>query len=261
LNAPEDVIRCKKRAMVAAGVNLPQCMEMTPTQWGAVGSLYTLGGLIGALSAGPLAGHFGRRRTMLYTTIFFAIGPVFEALSPNMGVMAFGRLVSGVGAGASVVVVPIFISEIAPPAERGFFGAFTQVMCNVGILIAQLLGYFLSHGQYWRIILAAGGIIGVCQSLGLLLSVESPKYLAEQGHIVQAKRILRKMRGEKFDIDEEVSSWGIEGSTEITGNVLFRFCVHNLLILLQMKSLYFKTTTALMIGTPLSLSLNRKKML
>jgi MFS family permease len=192
-------------------------MEMTPTQWGAVGSLYTLGGLIGALSAGPLAGRVGRRRTMLYTTIFFAVGPVFEALSPNMGVMAFGRFISGLGAGASVVVVPIFISEIAPPAERGFFGAFTQVMCNVGILIAQLLGYFLSHGQYWRIILAAGGIIGMCQSLGLLVSVESPKYLAEQGHIVQAKRILRKMRGEKFDIDEEVSSWGIDGSTEVTG--------------------------------------------
>jgi MFS family permease len=202
---------------VPAGVNLPQCMEMTPTQWGAVGSLYTLGGLIGALSAGPLAGRVGRRRTMLYTTIFFAVGPVFEALSPNMGVMAFGRFISGLGAGASVVVVPIFISEIAPPAERGFFGAFTQVMCNVGILIAQLLGYFLSHGQYWRIILAAGGIIGMCQSLGLLVSVESPKYLAEQGHIVQAKRILRKMRGEKFDIDEEVSSWGIDGSTEVTG--------------------------------------------
>lgn len=216
LNAPEDVIRCKKRAILTATASLPQCMGMTPTQWGAVGSMYTLGGLLGALSAGPLAGRFGRRRTMQYTTIFFALGPIFEALAPNMGVMAFGRLVSGVGAGASVVVVPIFISEIAPPAERGFFGAFTQVMCNVGILIAQLLGYFLSHGQYWRIILAAGGIIGVCQSLGLLLSVESPRYLAEQGHLAQSKRTLRKIRGEKFDIDEEVSSWGLEGSVGVT---------------------------------------------
>ena len=38
---------------------------------------------------------------MQLMTIFFAIGPVFETLSPNVGVTAFGRLVSGVGAGAS----------------------------------------------------------------------------------------------------------------------------------------------------------------
>lgn len=176
--------------------------------------MYTLGGLLGALCAGPLAGRYGRRRTMQFTTIFFSLGPVFEALAPNIGVMAFGRLVSGVGAGASIVVVPIYISEIAPPAERGFFGALTQVMCNLGILIAQLLGYFLSRGQKWRLILAVGGMIGVGKSLGLVLSVESPKYLADSGHTAQARRILGKIRGDKFDLEEEVSSWGVDSSDD-----------------------------------------------
>ncbi|KAF1962321.1 hypothetical protein CC80DRAFT_522180 [Byssothecium circinans] len=214
LNAPEDVIRCKKDSILAAAASLPQCIKMSPTEWGVVGSSYTLGGLIGALSAGPLAGKYGRRRTMQLTTIFFIVGPVFEALSPNIGVMVFGRLLSGVGAGAAVVVVPIYISEIAPPAEKGFFGAFTQIMCNVGILVTQLLGYFLSHGQYWRIVLAAGGVIGAVQSLGLLLTAESPKYLADQGHATQAKRILRKIRGDASDIDEEVSSWNTDGADD-----------------------------------------------
>ena len=180
--------------------------------------MYTLGGLIGALSAGPLSGRYGRLRTMQLTTIFFAIGPVFEAAAPNIGVMAFGRLVSGIGAGASVVVVPIYISEIAPPAEKGFFGSFTQIMCNFGILLTQLLGYFLSRGSYWRIILAAGGVIGVGQSIGLLLSVESPKYLAESGDVTEAKRILRKIRGRKTDSDAEVNGWGVDGSGK------FMFC-------------------------------------
>lgn len=217
MNAPEDVIRCKKKSIVAASTNLPQCIPMDPTQWGAVGSLYTLGGLLGALSAGTLAGRYGRRRTMQLTTIFFALGPLFEALSPNMGVLAFGRLLSGVGAGAAVVVVPLYISEIAPPAEKGFFGAFTQIMCNVGILVAQLLGYFLSRGQYWRIILAVGGIIGVAQSLGLLLSVESPKYLADTGNPSQGRRILRRIRGDKSDIEEEVAGWGAEDPQDVNG--------------------------------------------
>ncbi|KAF2182088.1 hypothetical protein K469DRAFT_729174 [Zopfia rhizophila CBS 207.26] len=212
LNAPEDVIRCKKKTILITSTGLPNCIPMHPTQWGAVGSMYTLGGLIGALSAGPLAGRFGRLRTMQITTIFFALGPVFEAAAPNIGTLAFGRLVSGVGAGAAVVVVPIYISEIAPPAERGFFGSFTQVMCNVGILVAQLLGYFLSRGQLWRVILAAGGAIGIGQSVGLLWSVESPKYLADHGSTGAAKKVLRKIRGEKLDIDEEVSTWAMASS-------------------------------------------------
>ncbi|KAF2251049.1 hypothetical protein BU26DRAFT_530058 [Trematosphaeria pertusa] len=217
LNAPEDVIRCKKKSIVATAASLPQCIPMNPTEWGVVGSMYTLGGLIGALAAGPLAGKYGRRRAMQLTTTFFIIGPVFEALSPNIAVMALGRLLSGIGAGASVVVVPIYISEIAPPAEKGFFGSFTQVMCNVGILVAQLLGYFLSHDQYWRIILAAGGVIGILQSVGLILSVESPKYLAEEGNTTKAKKILRRLRGDKFDLNEEFSSWGVEVSDDING--------------------------------------------
>src|SRR5690349_12515484 len=185
---------------------------MTPTQWGVVGSMYTLGGLVGALSAAPLAGKYGRLRAMQMTTLCFTIGPVFEALSPSIAVMAFGRLLSGVGAGAAVVIVPLYISEIAPPANKGFFGAFTQIMCNVGILVTQLLGYFLSHDSYWRVILAVGGFIGLVQGLGLLFSSESPKYLAEKGNLIQAKRTLRKIRGEGADIDSEMSEWGVQGS-------------------------------------------------
>ncbi|KAH7380556.1 hypothetical protein DE146DRAFT_749398 [Phaeosphaeria sp. MPI-PUGE-AT-0046c] len=213
LNAPEDVIRCKKKSIQAqlAASSLPQCIEMSPTEWGVVGSMYTLGGLLGALSAGPVASRYGRLRTMQLTTLFFAIGPVFEALSPSIAVMAFGRLLSGVGAGAAVVIVPLYISEIAPPAQRGFFGAFTQIMCNVGILVAQLLGYFLSHDSYWRYILAVGGLIGIAQALGLFLSVESPKYIAEQGNMALAKKTLRKIRGEAADIDSEMSDWDTSG--------------------------------------------------
>jgi len=184
---------------------------MTPTEWGVIGSMYTLGGLLGALTAGPVASRYGRLRTMQLTTIFFTIGPVFEALSPSIGVMAFGRLLSGVGAGAAVVIVPLYISEISPPAQRGFFGAFTQIMCNVGILFTQLLGYFLSHDSYWRIILAVGGMVGIAQAVGLLFSVESPKYLANQGNVTLAKKTLRRIRGEGADLDSEIANWDVSG--------------------------------------------------
>lgn len=70
---------------------------------------------------------------MRYNTAFFILGPVFEALAPNVGVMATGRFISGLGVGAASVVVPIYISETAPPSQRGAFGSFTQV----GLYIRQ----------------------------------------------------------------------------------------------------------------------------
>lgn len=189
---------------------------MDSTLFGLVSSIFTLGGLCGALGAGPLAARYGRYKTMLGTTTFFIVGPVFEALASNVGLLTVGRFISGLGAGASVVVVPIYISEVAPPKEKGFFGAFTQVMINFGIFTAQLLGLFLSKGQLWRIILGAGGAIGALQAIGLVLGgQESPKWMADNGRPSQAKRILRNIRGHEADIEAEVKGWGLESGQDL----------------------------------------------
>jgi MFS family permease len=191
---------------------------MTKAELGLVSSIFTLGGLIGALAAGPLSAAKGRLRAMQITTIFFIVGPIFEALAPSIPVMAVGRVISGIGAGASVVVVPIYVSEISPPAERGFFGSFTQVMVNGGIFVTQMTGYFLSYNQMWRLVFALAGAIGLVQLIGLFGVGESPKWLAENGKMRQARMTLQRIRGEKFDIEDEIRSWGVgefaEGKTE-----------------------------------------------
>ncbi|KAK5172447.1 general substrate transporter [Cryomyces antarcticus] len=216
LNAPQDVVTCVKRSVSASLLpSLPQCIPMNPTQFGLVSSIFTLGGLVGALAAGPLSARYGRLPTMHATTVFFAVGPIFEALAPSIAVMTVGRFISGLGAGASVVVVPIYISEIAPPGEKGFFGSFTQVMINFGIFVTQLLGYFLSKGQYWRIILGVGGAIGLVQTAGLFVAVESPKWMADQGKPALAKKTLKRIRGHAANIEEEVVGWGIESQGDM----------------------------------------------
>ncbi len=126
--------------------------------------------------------------------------------------MSVGRFLSGVGAGAAIVVVPIYIAEVAPPTEKGLFGALTQIMINVGILIAQLLGYFLSKGSLWRIVLAVAGGIGLLQMAGLFLVPESPKWLVDHGRSPQARRIVQKISGSDADVEEEVEGWGTNES-------------------------------------------------
>lgn len=178
---------------------------------------------MGALAAGPCCNKLGRLNTMRLTTFFHAIGPVFESLAPNIGLLCFGRIISGVGSGASLVVVPIYISEVSPPNEKGLFGSLTQIMVNLGILLAQVLGLFLSRGSLWRIILAVAGGIGFAQLFALLISPESPKWLAEHHNPQRARDILRKLRGHKADLDGEVKAWNVDSSNEDIGILL-----HNL---------------------------------
>lgn len=187
---------------------------MNTDQFAVVSSMFTLGGFLGALAAGPLCNKYGRLLTMRLTTIFFVIGPIIESAAPSIGLLAFGRVVSGVAAGSAVVVVPIYISEVAPPKEKGLFGALTQIMVNMGIVIAQVLGYFLSKDSLWRIILAVAGGIGLLQLLALTVVPESPKWLAEHRSPQHARHILKKMRGHEADLDEEVKAWNVDSSQE-----------------------------------------------
>ncbi len=180
---------------------------MTSLEIGLVSSIYTLGGLFGALIAGPLSTRYGRLPPMRAMTFVALLGAVGEALAPSIPLMAIGRIISGVAAGSSTVIVPLYLSEISPPGQKGFFGAFTQITTNLGIFLTQLLGYFLSYGNKWRWILAAAGIISLCQSLALLVAVESPSWNADQLKMRQAKKDLQRIRGSGVDLRFETERW------------------------------------------------------
>lgn len=187
---------------------------MNTAQFSVVSSIFTLGGLIGALAAGPSCNRYGRLLTMRLTTVSFVVGSVIETFATNIGLLCFGRLVSGLGCGAAIVVVPIYIAEVAPPKEKGLFGAFTQISINMGILVAQLLGYFLSRGNMWRIILAVSGGIGLVHLASLFLVPESPRWLAEHRSPQNARKILRRIRGHDADVDAEVKAWDVDADAE-----------------------------------------------
>ncbi|KAI3333217.1 general substrate transporter [Ustulina deusta] len=227
LNAPQDVISCRvPKSSVSSRLSaafstwsssssnrapattaLPGCIPMNDAQFAVVSSMFTLGGLVGALAAGPISSARGRLFTMRLTGLFFVAGSVPLTLGISIAVMSVGRILSGIGAGAATVIVPIYISEVAPPRERGTFGAMTQISIDVGILGTQTLGYFLSTESTWRWIFAVGIIIAALQILGLLIIPESPAWLATHKNVSQAKRTLQRIRGKHYNIEEETASW------------------------------------------------------
>ncbi|KAF4582281.1 MFS glucose transporter [Ophiocordyceps camponoti-floridani] len=223
LNAPQDVITCRKKSVPTAIARLSgwpqppsQCIPMNEATFAFISSIFTLGALAGALASGPFSSRRGRRLTMRLTAAAYLVGSVIEAAASNAPFMSLGRFLSGLGAGASTVVVPLYVSETSPPSMSGLFGAMTQISINFGILATQVLGYFLSHGREWRWILAVGVVISSVQAIGLLLVPESPAWLATHGHVSTATQTLQRIRG-KSDIDDEVASWGSGNGTEHEG--------------------------------------------
>jgi MFS family permease len=221
LNAPQDVITCQRKAVStlkekimslgskADSAAVADCIPMTPAAFAAISAIFTAGGLIGALAAGPLTSRRGRRLSMQATAVFYLVGSIIETFAASVSVMLIARLLTGIGAGASTVIVPLYISEVAPPTKRGFFGAFTQISINTGILFTQTLGYFMSHDSAWRWIFGTGVIVASAQGLGLLIVPESPSWTATvKGDVAQARRALQRIRGKRSNIDDEVEAWG-----------------------------------------------------
>ena len=169
---------------------------------------------------------------MRWMTLFTILGPIVQATASSITALSFGRVISGLGSGGAIVVAPIYTSEISPPRLRGLFGTVTQIMINFGILIAQLLGYFLSKGDMWRIILAVAGGIAVLQLLTLLILPESPKWLAEQRRVREARDILRRFRGAKADLEEELRDLKLDQHEGEAGTSMPSLCDFDLRLII-----------------------------
>ena len=96
-----------------------------------------------------------------------------------------------------MVLVPIYLNEIAPKSLRGAFGVTCQIFVVIGIAIAQFLGLFLSTIPYWRLILLFGGLLSAAHFVLLLFACKSPKWVAFQpGSQLRGSAILQKIRDE-----------------------------------------------------------------
>lgn len=186
---------------------------MSEPEFAFVSSILTLGGLLGALSVGPVTSRSGRLPTMRIATIASILGGCLKALASSLSVLILGRFLSGIDAGLSLVLVPLYISEIAPPECKGLFGASTQIAINIGIFLALLLGYFFGESWKWRIILAAGAGIAALQGFALCFVLESPAWIAMYRDHGAAVRLLQHIRGHAVDLDAEIQAWNIPQET------------------------------------------------
>jgi MFS transporter, SP family, arabinose:H+ symporter len=167
-------------------------------------SMALYGTVLGAMSGGFFADKVGRKKTLFWVGALFLISALGSALSPNVFIFMVFRLIGGLCIGASSVVSPLYISEIAPPWRRGFLVALFQFNIVFGILIAYVSNYLLQSTNSpndWRWMLGIVGIpSGIFTLLTLLIS-ESPRWLAlKKLDVTAARNVLTEIDPETADL-------------------------------------------------------------
>jgi MFS transporter, SP family, arabinose:H+ symporter len=160
---------------------------------GQVLAIALYGTVIGALFGGIPAERFGRRKTLLWIGVLYLISAVGAALAPGVISFAIFRLIGGLGVGASSVVAPMYITEIAPARTRGRLVATFQFNIVFGILVAYLSNYLLQDigENSWRWMLAVQAIPSILFVVLVLFVPESPRWLiVHRGNVRQARATL-----------------------------------------------------------------------
>ena len=137
------------------------------------------GTVIGALFGGIPSEKYGRKNTLIVIGLLYLISSVGAALAPDVVSFMIFRLIGGLGVGASSVVAPMYISEIAPAKTRGRFVAVFQFNIVFGILLSYFTNYLIrgSGPDDWRWMLGIVAIPALVFIILMFLVPESPRWL------------------------------------------------------------------------------------
>ncbi len=172
--------------VVISGANQPikdlwHTMDISPWFHGIfIMSMALWGTVVGALIGGFPSERLGRKKTLLWVGILFAVSAFGTALAPGPYVFSFFRFVGGLGIGISSVVAPTYISEISTPATRGRLTALYQFNIVFGILIAFLSNYLLQGvggSDDWRWMLGVLAVPSIIYTIMVASVPESPRWL------------------------------------------------------------------------------------
>src|ERR1035437_7932496 len=182
---------------------------LSPQNKGLTVAIGLVGTVIGALGAGAAGQKLGGRETLRMTAVLYVVSALGCGLAWSWPSFMLFRFIGGVGIGASSVLGPVYIAELAPAKWRGrLVGAF-QFNIVFGILVAYTSNYLirLLHlgGTEWRWQVGIAAIPAVGFLVLLFGIPRSPRWSASKDRIDEALAVLKLMgepdpEGELADI-------------------------------------------------------------
>ena len=229
----------------AALLFIPDELPLTPLQAGAVVSATVFGAMVGALGSGPAADRLGRQRILLVAGVVFTVGALGAGLAPTVNGLVLFRFILGLAIGIASVMVPLYLAEMAPAADRGAVTSLNQYMIIVGTALSAAIGYALAFTGSWRWMLLIGVFPAIVLMVGMVAMPDTPRSLVRRGHPEQARDVLVGLRGDP-DLAEreltEITAVERQHRDPLTGARLSAPWVRRLLVLGALLAVFQQIT-------------------
>ncbi|KAI1848742.1 hypothetical protein JX266_005601 [Neoarthrinium moseri] len=180
-------------------------------------SLFVAGAFFGALFTYCLSHFIGRKHCLAIGAATFSLGAGLNCgadSSRGLGILYAGRVLTGLGTGVASNIIPIYISELSPPAIRGRLVG----LYELGWQIGGLVGFWINYGieqhmapsrTQWIIPFAVQLIPSGLLLIGSLWIRDSPRWLFLKNHRDQAIKNLcwiRQLEPTDMYITEEIAA-------------------------------------------------------
>lgn len=168
---------------------------------GLIVALLSIGTLIGALGAAPVADRFGRRPCISLASLVVSIGFLVQIAADRAWYqIMIGRFIAGLGVGALSLLVPMYQAETAAPHIRGAMICAYQLFITMGIFLAACFNFGTHQHQphssaSWRIVVGLGWLWTLTLGIGILAFPETPRFDYRQGRTDRAAETLRRVYG------------------------------------------------------------------
>jgi len=150
-----------------------------------------LGTFIGAVFAGAPGDRYGSRDTLKAVGLMYVVSALGCAFCWNLESFYVFRFIGGLAIGASSVLAPVYISEIAPADRRGKLTGLFQFNIVFGILLAFLSNALVQQvaggSDPWRIKLGVAAVPALFFLLMMYTIPQSPRWLAQRGRRDEAR--------------------------------------------------------------------------
>jgi len=171
--------------------------SLSPQNKGFTVAIGLVGTVIGALGAGQVGQRLGSRETLRLTAMLYVVSALGCGLAWNWPSFLVFRCIGGLGIGASSVLGPVYIAELAPAKWRGRLVAAFQFNVVFGILLAYTSNYFirtlhLGAAEWrWQVGIAT---VPALVFLALLFGIpRSPRWSASHDRNDEALSVLKLM--------------------------------------------------------------------
>uniref|UniRef100_H2XXG9 Major facilitator superfamily (MFS) profile domain-containing protein n=1 Tax=Ciona intestinalis TaxID=7719 RepID=H2XXG9_CIOIN len=163
-------------------------------------SLYMIGVLLGSLIFGNISDRFGRKITMIVTSVLCFAGLLGCAFVHNFTLFVVSRVFVAFFGFGTFISNFVYLLEITSNKWRTLLGVSFQLGFAIGYMILSGVAYQWSN---WHDMEIAMSIVSVPYALFLFFIPESPRWLFSNGREEEAKKITRRFaKYNKVTLDE-----------------------------------------------------------